>query len=116
MPELEAIGFELTSLGGGSYAVNAVPAGLDGVDVQSLLHDMIGSAGENVSSVVEEIDRAMALAMARHAAIGYGCVLDNAEMENMVNSLFACSNFNYTPDGKSIFSILKQSEIELLLG
>lgn len=116
MPELEAIGFELTSLGGGSYAVNAVPAGLDGVDVQSLLYDMIGSAGENVSSVVEEIDRAMALAMARHAAIGYGCVLDNAEMENMVNSLFACSNFNYTPDGKSIFSILKQSEIELLLG
>ena len=116
MPELEAIGFELTSLGGGSYAVNAVPAGLDGVDVQSLLHDMIGSAGENVSSVVEEINRAMALAMARHAAIGYGCVLDNAEMENMVNSLFACSNFNYTPDGKSIFSILKQSEIELLLG
>lgn len=116
MPELEAIGFELTSLGGGSYAVNAVPAGLDGVDVQSLLHDMIGSAGENVSSVVEEIDRAMALAMARHAAIGYGCVLDNAEMENMVNSLFACSNFNYTPDGKSIFSILKQSEIEHLLG
>ena len=116
MPELEAIGFELTSLGGGSYAVNAVPAGLDGVDVQSLLHDMIGSAGENVSNVVEEIDRAMALAMARHAAIGYGCVLDNAEMENMVNSLFACSNFNYTPDGKSIFSILKQSEIEHLLG
>ena len=116
MPELEAIGFELTSLGGGSYAVNAVPAGLDGVDVQSLLHDMIGSAGENVSSVVEEIDRAMALAMARHAAIGYGCVLDNAEMENMVNSLFACSNFNYTPDGKNIFSILKQSEIEHLLG
>ena len=116
MPELEAIGFELTSLGGGSYAVNAVPAGLDGVDVQSLLHDMIGSAGENVSSVVEEIDRAMALAMARHAAIGYGCVLDNAEMENMVNSLFACSNFNYTPDGKSIFNILKQSEIEHLLG
>ena len=116
MPELEAIGFELTSLGGGSYAVNAVPAGLDGVDVQSLLHDMIGSAGENVSSVVEEIDRAMALAMARHAAIGYGCVLDNAEMENMVNSLFACSNFNYTPDGKSIFSILKQSEIDHLLG
>ena len=116
MPELEAIGFELTSLGGGSYAVNAVPAGLDGVDVQSLLHDMIGSAGENMSSVVEEIDRAMALAMARHAAIGYGCVLDNAEMENMVNSLFACSNFNYTPDGKSIFSILKQSEIEHLLG
>ena len=116
MPELEAIGFELTSLGGGSYAVNAVPAGLDGVDVQSLLHDMIGSAGENVSSVVEDIDRAMALAMARHAAIGYCCVLDNAEMENMVNSLFACSNFNYTPDGKSIFSILKQSEIEHLLG
>ena len=33
-----------------------------------------------------------------------------------VNQLFACSNVNYSPDGKNILCILKQQEIEKLLG
>ena len=116
MPELQAIGFELTSLGGGSYAVNAVPAGLEGVDMVALLTDMLSAAGSQTTSVVDEINRTLALSMARHAALSYGTVLDNTEMENLVNNLFACSNFNYTPDGKTILCILKQKEIEHLLG
>lgn len=116
MPELQAIGFELTSLGGGSYAVKAVPAGLEGVDMVALLTDMLSAAGNQTTSVVDEINRTLALSMARHAALSYGTVLDNTEMENLVNNLFACSNFNYTPDGKTILCILKQKEMEHLLG
>lgn len=116
LPELQAIGFELTSLGGGSYAVNAVPAGLEGVDMVALLTDMLSAAGNQTTSVVDEINRTLALSMARHAALSYGTVLDNTEMENLVNNLFACSNFNYTPDGKTILCILKQKEMEHLLG
>lgn len=116
MPELQAIGFELTSLGGGSYAVNAVPAGLEGVDMVALLTDMLSAAGNQTTSVVDEINRTLALSMARHAALSYGTVLDNTEMENLVNNLFVCSNFNYTPDGKTILCILKQKEMEHLLG
>ena len=37
-------------------------------------------------------------------------------MENLVNGVFACENANYTPDGKSILAILRQDEIEKLLG
>ena len=114
--ELTALGFELTPMGGNSYAVNAVPAGLDGVDVQRLLHDMIGSAGEGVTAVVDEIDRTLALTMARHAAIAYGCVLEGDEMESLVNSLFACSNFNYTPDGKCIVATIRQTDIDRMFG
>ena len=54
--------------------------------------------------------------MARHAAIPQGQVLSNVAMENIVNQLFACSNVNYSPDGKNILCILKQQEIEKLLG
>ena len=58
----------------------------------------------------------MALSMARAAAIPYGQVLGNEEMENVINRLFQCSNVNYTPDGKNILFILKQKEIEQMLG
>lgn len=116
MPEMRGLGFELTSLGGGSYAVNGVPAGLDGVSVPGLVQDMVASADGHELGVVEEVNRALALSLARHAAITYGCVLDNAEMEYMVNSLFACSNFSYTPDGKAVMCVVRQSEIEHMLG
>ena len=69
-----------------------------------------------MSDAREELDKSMALALARNAAIPYGQVLNNDEMENIVNSLFACSNVNYAPNGKTILSILKQDEIERLLG
>ncbi len=65
---------------------------------------------------MDEINHALALSLARHAAIPHGQVLSNEEMEGLVNGLFACENVNYTPDGKSVLCILQQQEIEHLLG
>ncbi len=115
MPEMEAAGFELTDLGAGSYSVNSVPAGLEGLSYTDLVQQLVESAAECSCNVVDEVNHSLALGLARSAAVPYGEVLDNAAMENIVNGLFACSNFNYTPDGKKILSILKQTEIEHLL-
>ncbi len=116
MPELEAIGFELTALGQNSYAVNGVPAGFDGIDCVALLRTMVADALECSSGSVDELNKSLAMSMARAAAIPEGQVLDNMAMESLVNELFACSNVNYTPDGKAIICILPQREIEQLLG
>ena len=116
LPEMEAMGFELDDLGGGSYAVNSVPAGLEGLNPVKLVRDMVDSAIEKGATALEELNRDLALSLARHAAIPYGQVLSNVEMENLVNGLFACGNVNYTPDGKSVLCILQQEEIEHLLG
>jgi DNA mismatch repair protein MutL len=116
LPEMAEIGFELTDLGGESYAINSVPSGLDGMNAASLVRDMVTSAIEKDSDVVDEVNQSLALSLARNAAIPQGQVLSNEEMENLVNGLFACSNVNYTPDGKNILCILRQQEIEHLLG
>jgi DNA mismatch repair protein MutL len=58
----------------------------------------------------------VALSLARSAAIPYGQILNNEEMESIINELFSCSNVNYTPDGKAILCILPQGDIEQLLG
>lgn len=116
LPQIQALGFELEDLGRGSYAINAVPAGLDGINPMTLLQDMVESAKEKGVSAVDEINKSLALTMARMAAIPQGQVLNNEEMETLVNNLFACSNVNYTPDGKNVLCILRQKEIEQLLG
>ena len=116
LPEMSKMGFELDNLGGGSYAVNAIPTGLDGANPLHLVQDMVFSAKEKGVKALDEVHQSLALTLARNAAIPQGQVLSNEEMETLVNDLFACSNVNYTPDGKNVLCILKQQEIEHLLG
>ena len=113
--QMLAMGFEFSDLGSGSFSISAVPADLDGLRPVELVHDMSDSAAEKSTLLREDIEKTLSLTMARNAAIPYGQVLSNEEMENVVNKLFSCTNVNYTPDGKSVLGILKQQDIDHLL-
>ena len=115
-PELEHLGFELTPMGQGSFAVNGVPAGTEGLDPITMLKEMIGHLDEYLSSSGSEIHKQLALSLAIQAALPEGQVLSNVEMESLINRLFLCQNVNYTPHGKRITHILPQRDIETLFG
>lgn len=112
LPELANMGFDVSDLGGNTLAINGVPAGIEGVDPVQLLRQMVTDA----QNPIESLHAQLALSLARSAAIPYGQILSNEEIENVVNELFSCSNVNYTPDGKTILCIFSQGDIERLLG
>ena len=114
MDDLSAVGFELSDLGGGSYAINGIPAGIEGLNPVELVRSMLHTAMEKGSDVKEEIQSILALTLSRAAAIVYGQVLSNEEMVHLVDNLFACVAPNYTPDGKVVLSTIKEEEIEKL--
>ena len=114
LPALTSVGFELTPLGPSSYAVNGVPAGIEGLNASRLLQDILASSAP-VTHDSLSINHQVALGLARHAAIPYGQQLSNEEMDVVVNNLFSCDNVNYTPDGKAVLCILPQADIEHLL-
>jgi DNA mismatch repair protein MutL len=118
LPALTAVGFDLTPLGPVSYAVAGAPADIEGVDPVGLLHDILADAADHSSLTphTSPLTSHLALTMARKAAIAYGEVLSNDEMDMLVNHLFACSDVNHTPDGKTILAILPQQDIERLIG
>ena len=113
MPQLTDMGFELSPLGAGSYAVNAIPSGIEG-DPAALVRTLVADADGQGRAAKASRDR-LALSLARAAAISYGQVLSNDEMEALTNQLFACANVNYTPDGRAILAILPQTDIDHLL-
>ena len=115
LPALTNLGFELTPLGPASYAVNGIPAGLEGLRPSRLLQELLASPSATVNRDVLSANTQLALSLARHAAIPYGQLLTNDEMDVLVNDLFACENVNYTPDGKNILSILPQRDIEHII-
>ena len=121
LPELSSLGFDLSPLGGGTFAINGIPAGLEGLDPISLLQQILADVSDHdtMSGAASQalglsVTQSLHLSLARAAAIPYGQILSNEEMENIVNSLFSCSNVNYTPDGKPILVILPQTDIDAL--
>jgi DNA mismatch repair protein MutL len=117
LPALVAVGFDLSDLGGGNVAVSGVPVGLDGLNPVALVKGLVSDAAELSGAVAtEQLNMTLAHSLARQAAIPQGQVLTNEDMERVVNQLFACTNVNYTPDGKTILAILPQHDIEKLFG
>lgn len=111
---LSDVGFDLSPLGGGSYSVNGVPDGLEGVDVTALINGILCSVRDNTSGVEEDVSHRLALELARRQAIQIGEVLTGNEMENLIAQLFACTIPAYAPDGKPTLKILQQQEIDTL--
>ena len=111
MPDLLAVGFELTSLGGGSYAINGVPAGIEGLSPVELVRSMVNTSMEKGNDIKEEMHQIVALTLANAAAIVYGQVLTTDEMTSLVDQLFSSSTPNYTPDGRLIVTTISDEEI-----
>lgn len=109
--EIIAAGFDISDLGDGSFAINALPAGTETLNATELLKDVLAETDDN-TGIKEEIDKHIALVLARHAAISAGSELGDKEMGGMIDELFATSSPKYTPDGKLVVAIIPQEKIE----
>ena len=114
--DLHVLGFDLSVLGGGSFSINAVPSGTEGLDPVEMVRGIVHASIEKGCNVEEDVRHYIALSLARSAAVVQGQVLSNDEMEALVDDLFVCQNPNQTPDGKVVVAILGQDELDQLFG
>ncbi len=110
--DISSLGFDITSLGGGSFSINGIPSGLSDIEPVGMLTSMIQSVQEDGIRVGHEMQHRLALVMARASAVVVGQVLSAQEMDSLINELFLCQNPNQTPTGQPIISILQQSQID----
>ena len=109
--EIRFLGFDIDSLGGNSYSINAVPADLPGGSPAELIKDIVSSVIENGLGIIEKRSEKMALSLAKKTAIHSGKMLTPEEMESLIASLFALEYHGMTPDGLPILTILTDDEL-----
>lgn len=115
-PEMERLGFDLSPLGGGSWAINGIPASVDKLNPTELVKSIINEAMEQTAvDAGESLRERTALAMARSSAIRQGQSLTDMEMRALVNDLFALDMPGFTPDGLATFTRMDASDIAKLL-
>ena len=111
MEELTSLGFDLSSLGGNSYAINSVPAGIDGLEPVALLTEIVRSVAEQPTQAKDKLYDGIALSVARQMAIAVGQVLSDEELKNIVEELFSTTMPKHTPDGLQVVYLLTDGEI-----
>lgn len=112
LDDLSSLGFDLTDLGGGSYAINGIPSGIEGLNPSELVQNMVHSAIEKGGKVKSDVQGLLALSLAKAAAIVPGQVLTNDEMNQLVDELLTSMTPNYTPEGKPVLTLLNDEELE----
>ncbi len=110
--ELTALGFDLADMGQNSYSVNAVPAGVEGVDACDLIGQMIATASEKEHDAKASLQRRIAWTLAEAAAVPVGQTLSKEEMSTLVDDLLALKTPAYTPAGKSVFVVISYDELQ----
>lgn len=110
--EMASLGFDCSSLGGNTYVLNGVPAGIDGLSPAELFLDLLHTVMERAGDAVDKVRERMALSMARKVAVVAGQVLSFDEMKSLVDGLFSTGMPSHTPEGDKIVYIMPDSDIE----
>lgn len=116
LDDMQALGFDLSILGNGSFSINAIPAGTEGLNPVEVVRNIVHASIEKGCHVEEDVQHFIALSLARSSAVVQGQVLSNEEMESLVDELLISKNPNHTPDGKVIIAILEQGDLDRLFG
>ena len=110
--DLEILGFTILPTGKNKISIKGRPSisgSSDPVETLRILIEEYRSTQSDPSTGARE---KLASAMARASAIPYGKVLSKDEMENLFDSLFACSSPNYSPGGKPVIIIITLEDLD----
>lgn len=110
LPEMGALGFTVNAFGKNSFVVNGLPAELHLEDEQALLDGIIETYKSQQMGDMNKHHH-VAKTLAKRAAIKIGIRLKTEEMNKLVDELFACSEPQYSPDGKPCVSKLTLQDI-----
>jgi DNA mismatch repair protein MutL len=110
--DINLLGFDIRHLGNNVISVNSQPAESTSINPGEMLRTTLELYKNTENDPVLTIKEKVASSMARALAIPYGKVLSMSEMEDLFDSLFACSLPNYSPSGKPVINIITLEELD----
>ncbi|MCF8225293.1 MAG: DNA mismatch repair endonuclease MutL [Bacteroidales bacterium] len=112
LDEIGKLGFEIRDFGQNSIIIHSVPANTAVHDIKSVIETLLEQYKNLHSELKLDQHEKVARSTAIASAIHYGKQLTIKEMQEFVDQLFACSNPNTTPGGRTILNIVKLEDLE----
>jgi DNA mismatch repair protein MutL len=109
--ELTRSGFVLQRENDLHYQIQGVPTELVASDAGQLLRNILDQYRLNQTHDPKALHEQMARTLAHNGGVKSGKILQKAEMQQLIDELFACENPYYTPEGKQTLLTLTLEEV-----
>jgi DNA mismatch repair protein MutL len=110
--DINLLGFDFRHLGNNVISINSQPGENGSTNPGEMLKMVLEVYKNTEADPATGTKEKVASAMARASSIPYGKVLSQSEMEDLFDSLFACSAPNYSPSGKPVINIITLEELD----
>jgi DNA mismatch repair protein MutL len=115
LPDLESLGFEISDMGNGVFAVNTTPAEISSGNVKEFIDSMLEDFKKSRLDSREEQRIKLARIITGRLAVRRLKTLRPEEMQQIIDELFACQIPEIAPDGSRILKIIELQELEKFL-
>ena len=110
--DLKILGFTIDFTGENKIILKGRPSNSISADLVEMLEIIIEEYKSTRTDPSAGAKEKLAAAMAGASAIPYGKALAQSEMENLFDSLFACSAPNYSPKGRPVINIITLDDLD----
>lgn len=111
---LKSLGFDIAPFGNDTIVVNGMPEGfqVDQNSVEEAMAEVLIALSDNHTALPGMMESAMAEKFAKMAASEGKPIETVSAAKSLMDSLFACSNSEYTSNGRKIMTIMTIDDIE----
>jgi DNA mismatch repair protein MutL len=116
LDDVRLLGIDIEPFGKNTFIVQGLATYIDENSVKEVIDEILEEYNQSGSiSASKKLDR-LAQAMARRASIDYGRVLQQEEMTQLIDELFACDLPYTAPNGKPTMITMSLDELEKRFG
>lgn len=108
---LNRSGFHIEATYNNTLVVKGQPAEVK-QDIKEIIENLLEVLHHSQVNLQRDNHEILSSSLAKASAIPYGKTLTDQEMQYLIDQLFACSNPNYTYEGKAILQILSMDDLD----
>ncbi|MBI3883497.1 MAG: DNA mismatch repair endonuclease MutL [Sphingobacteriales bacterium] len=116
LPDLHFLGYQIEPFGNNTFVIQGTPADLEAGNEKTAIEKMLEQYKHFSNDLKYSKREKLLRSMAWQQAIKAGKSLDEAEMKNLVEDLFACATPNITSNGKPTYTAFKKHELDKMFG
>jgi DNA mismatch repair protein MutL len=112
MSDLHLLGYMIEPFGKNSFVIQGTPADIEQGNEKSIVEKLLEQYKHFSSDLKFSKREKLVRSVAKQQSIKPGRRLTEKEMQALINDLFACKQFNSTPDGKPTYLDFKMEQLE----
>lgn len=116
LPDLARIGFDIAPFGQNTFVVQGVPTALPAGEEKNVLDEVLEQLRHESGDAVAGRSDKLLIQLSGRLSRNITAIQQPENQQALIDELFACTQPEYTPDGKKVFTMIKKEALDSMLG